>query len=82
MLASDMDMFSVLQRLSKPISADQHPLTLASASLLYMINIDGFISTSISPITITLGRVPDQYALTLPCWLDDVITTSSLDQRL
>ena len=46
-----------------------------------IINIYGFTSTSISPITTKFRRMVDQHTLILPCKYDGV-TTSSHDQGL
>ena len=47
----------------------------------HMINVYGFIATSINPIITQLGNMEDQHALILPGRYDDVITTTSSNKH-
>lgn len=47
----------------------------------HMINVYGFIATSINPIITQLGNMEDQHALILPGRYDDVITTRSSNKH-
>lgn len=47
----------------------------------HVINVYGFIATSINPIITQLGNMEDQHALILPGRYDDVITTRSSNKH-
>ena len=53
---------------------------MMSPQLGHVINVYGFISSSITPITSKPGRTVDQHAPILPCGNDDVIKIRPRDE--
>lgn len=53
---------------------------MMSSQLGRVINVYGFISSSITPITSKPGRIVEQYAPILPCGNDDVTKTRPRDE--